>query len=119
MGDFTKGAQMEEKNMYTVKKPMTKTEIVTSLAEGTGLTKRQVNGLLNELAGLIGGELGNRGPGVFKLPRLLSARVVHKPATEARKGINPFTKQETVFQAKPARNVVKIVAMKGLKDTVA
>jgi nucleoid DNA-binding protein len=44
--------------------------------------------------------------------------VVRKPATKARKGINPFTKQETMFKAKPARNVVKIRALKALKDMV-
>ncbi len=110
---------MEDKKVVPVKKPMTKTEIVTLLAEKTGLTKRQVNELFNELTALIGWELGNRGPGVFKIPRLLSAKVVHKPATEAHKGINPFTKQEMVFQAKPARNTIKLAALKGLKDTVA
>ena len=43
---------------------------------------------------------------------------VNKPATKARKGINPFTKEETMFKAKPARNVVKIRPLKGLKDMV-
>jgi len=53
---------------------------------------------------------------VFNLPGLLKVMVVRKPATEARKGINPFTGQETIFKAKPARNVVKIRPLKGLKD---
>jgi hypothetical protein len=45
-------------------------------------------------------------------------KVIRKPKTKAHKGINPFTKEETVFKAKPARNVVKILPLKGLKDMV-
>ena len=97
---------------------MTKTEIVTSLSEATDLTKQQVARLFDELANLIERNLNEEGPGVFTIPRLMKIKVVRKPATEARKGINPFTKEETVFKAKPARNVVKILPLKGLKDMV-
>jgi nucleoid DNA-binding protein len=100
------------------KKPMTKTEITNALAEATDLTKQQVTKLLDELAQLIEQNLTEDGPGVFTVPGLMKIRVVRKPATEERKGINPFTKEETVFKAKPARNVVKIVPLKGLKDMV-
>jgi hypothetical protein len=44
--------------------------------------------------------------------------VQRKPATKARRGINPFTGEETIFKAKPARNVVKIRPLKNLKDMV-
>jgi nucleoid DNA-binding protein len=47
---------------------------------------------------------------------LVKIKVVHKPATKARKGINPFTKQEQMFKAKPARNVIKVRPLKALKD---
>ncbi len=67
---------------------------------------------------LIGKGLGKRGPGVFNVPGLMKVKVIRKPATKARKGINPFTKEETVFKAKPARNVVKIQPLKALKDMV-
>jgi nucleoid DNA-binding protein len=107
---------MQDQQAATPKKAMTKTEIVTSLAEATELTTQQVAGLLDELAKLIEKNLGEQGPGVFALPGLLKITVVRKPATEARKGINPFTKEETIFKAKPARNVVKIIPLKGLKD---
>ena len=70
------------------------------------------------LGTLIGKNLGKRGPGAFKLPGLMKVKVTRKPATKARKGINPFTKEETVFKAKPARNVVKILPLKALKDMV-
>src|SRR5208283_3249567 len=96
-------------------KPMTKTEIFTALAEATGLTKQQVGSLFDELSKLIGKNLGNDGPGSFAIPGLLNIRVVRKPATEERKGINPFTKEEMVIKAKPAKNVVKVTALKGLK----
>ena len=107
---------MEPQETATLKKPMTKTEIVASLSEATDLTKQQVAGLFSELANLIGRNLNEGGPGAFNILGLMKIKVVRKPATEARQGINPFTKEETVFKAKPARNVVKIVPLKGLKD---
>jgi nucleoid DNA-binding protein len=100
------------------KKPMTKTEIITALCEATELSKQQVSGLLDELGKLIGTNLNEAGPGVFNVPGLMKIKVVRKPATPERNGINPFTKEETVFKAKPARNVVKILPLKGLKDMV-
>ena len=50
------------------------------------------------------------------VPGLMKVTVVQKPAVAARMGINPFTKQEQMFKAKPARRVVKIRALKALKD---
>jgi nucleoid DNA-binding protein len=107
---------MTDSQAMTPKKPMTKTEIVASLAQATQLTPQQIAGVLDELGKLIGRNVGTSGPGVFTLPGLLKITVVRKPATEARKGINPFTKLETTFQAKPARNVVKVMPLKGLKE---
>lgn len=52
------------------------------------------------------------------MPGLLKIKVVKKPATKARKGINPFNGEETVFKAKPAHKVVKVLPLKGLKDMV-
>ena len=99
-------------------KAMTKTEILTSLAESTGLSKKEVASVFDDLGGLIGKNLGKRGPGVFNVPGLMKVKVIRKPATKARKGINPFTKEETIFKAKPARNVVKVLPLKALKDMV-
>ena len=111
-------AKRKAKKAAGAKKPMTKSEILTTLAENNGFTKKEVAGLFDELATLIGKNLGKRGPGVFTIPGLSKIRVVRKPATKARKGINPFTGEETVFKAKPARNVVKITPLKALKDMV-
>ena len=83
-------------------KSMTKTEIITALAETSQLTKQQVTSLLDGLATLIGQNLGEDGPGVFTIPGLMKLTVVHKPATEERQGVNPFTKEPMVFKAKPA-----------------
>lgn len=99
-------------------KAMTKTEVIATLAEGSGLTKQQVSGLLDQLAQLIVKNLKDGGPGVFTVPNLMRIRVNRKAATPERKGIHPITKQETIFKAKPARNVVKIQPLKPLKDSV-
>ena len=109
---------MEKREKDTPKKPMTKSEIITSLSEAADLSKQQVAKLFGELSYLIEKNLNDEGPGVFSVPGLMKIKVVRKPATEARKGINPFTKEETIFKAKPARNVVKILPLKGLKDMV-
>lgn len=100
------------------KKPMNKTEVLNALAERTGLTKQQVAGLMEQLGGLIKQNLSEEGPGVFTIPDLLQIKVVRKEAVPEHTGVNPFTKQEMVFKAKPAKNVVKLVALKGLKTMV-
>ena len=99
-------------------KSATKSEILGSLAESTGLTKKEVASVFEGLTGLIKKDLGRRGPGAFTIPGLIKLRVVRKPATKARKGVNPFTGEEMMFKAKPARNVVKAAALKALKDMV-
>ena len=104
--------------MKSNQKSMTKTEIITALAETSQLTKQQVTSLLDGLANLIGKNLGDDGPGAFTIPGLMKLTVVHKPATEEREGVNPFTKEPTVFKAQPASKKVKIQPLKALKDLV-
>ncbi len=99
-------------------KPQTKSQIMTALAEKTGLAKKDVQAVFDELSGLIKKDLGKRGPGQFSLAGLVKLKVVRKPATKARKGINPFSGEEMMFKAKPARNVVKALPLKALKDMV-
>lgn len=99
-------------------KPTTKTEIVNILAEKTGLTKKDIGNVFTELSTLLQKDLGSRGPGVFTVPGLVKLTVIKKPAVKARKGINPFTKEPTVFAAKPARKVVKAMVLKAVKDMV-
>lgn len=101
------------------KKPPTKSEIYTHLADSTGLTKKDVAAVFESLTGLIKKNLrGSAAPGLFTVPGLMKMRVVKKPATKARQGTNPFTGEEMMFKAKPASRTVKVAALKGLKDMV-
>ncbi len=97
-------------------KAPTKSEILTSVAGATGLSRKQVGSVMEAMHALIGKTIGRKGPGIFVMPGMFKITVIQKPATPARKGINPFTKQEQMFKAKPARKVVKIRPMKALKD---
>ncbi|HET7375874.1 MAG TPA: HU family DNA-binding protein [Anaerolineae bacterium] len=97
-------------------KRMTKSEFVTAVAKSSGLEKKQAVAALNAVNGVVAQQLKTKGEIV--LPGLLKLVVVKKPAVPAHKGINPFTKQETMFKAKPARKVVKARPVKALKDAV-
>ncbi len=99
-------------------KPMTKSEIVSGIAEATDLTKKDIGAVFEAMAGQIKKSLGRSGAGAYTVPGLMKLVVQRKPATKARKGINPFSGEETMFKAKPARNVVKIRPLKNLKDMV-
>jgi nucleoid DNA-binding protein len=99
-------------------KPMTKSEIVSGIADKTGLAKKDVNAVFEVMGTQIKKSLGKSGAGTYTVPGLMKLVVVRKPATKARKGINPFTGEETMFKAKPARNIVKIRPLKNLKDMV-
>ena len=98
--------------------PRTKSEIMGVLADTTGLSKKDVSNLFHSLSDLIGKDVGKKGCGLFTVPGLMKIRRVNRPATKARKGINPFTGEEVMFKAKPARNVVKVRPLKALKDMV-
>jgi nucleoid DNA-binding protein len=100
-------------------KPPSKTEIYASIADTTGLSKRDVGAVFDALNDQIKKALSRGGSKTFAMPGLCKIVVTHKPATKERKGINPFTKEETIFKAKPARNVVKIRPLKKLKDMVS
>jgi nucleoid DNA-binding protein len=97
---------------------MSKTEFVAHLAEKSGLSKKQAATALDTINAMVADQLGQHGPGEIVIPGLLKMNVVVKPATPEREGINPFTKQPTTFKAKPARKVVKVRPLKGLKDAI-
>jgi nucleoid DNA-binding protein len=102
----------------TSAKPMSKSEVVSGIAAVTGLTKKQVSSVFDAMSDQIKKSLGKSGTGIYMVPGLMKVFVIRKPATKAHKGINPFTKEETMFKAKPARNVVKVRPLKNLKDMV-
>jgi nucleoid DNA-binding protein len=107
------------RKVTAVKKPMTKANIMAEVAGNTGLTKKQVSSVFDELGILIERHIKKRSPRQFTLPGLLKIEVKRKPKTKARKGINPFTGESMMFKAKPARDVVKVRPLKALKDMVA
>lgn len=102
----------------SVSKPFTKGQLFTILAGRTGIQRKEISALFDELKAIIAAHIKKQGPGHFTLPGLLKLTVTHKPATKARKGINPFTGEEMMFKAKPARNVVKARPLKQLKAMV-
>ena len=96
---------------------MSKSQLVEKIATATELSKRDVKNVMDTLTDVGHKEL--KKAGVFLLPGWAKFVVVKKPATKARKGINPFTKEPTVFKAKPARKVVKARPVKAVKDAIA
>jgi nucleoid DNA-binding protein len=111
-----KAAAAPAKRAKTIKEAYTKSQLIAAVSDETELTKKQVTAVFSTLTDIIEGHIKRNGAGSFTLPGLLKMKVVRKPATKARKGINPFTGEETVFKAKPARNVVKILPLKAAKE---
>ncbi|ABD80173.1 HU family DNA-binding protein [Saccharophagus degradans] len=105
-----------EKKITAVKERYSKTQMLTQIAENTELTKKQVQSVLDELTDIIEGHVKKRACGEFVMPGLFKILTVKKPARKARKGINPFTGEETTFAAKPASIQVKIRPLKKLKE---
>ncbi len=99
-------------------KAMTKSALFQEIANSAKLTRKQVAEVFDALAKLVMRELGKKGPGSFTLPGMAKLKLVRKPATKARQGINPFTKEPQMFKAKPARNVVRIRPLKALNEKV-
>jgi len=107
---------MTTKKLTAISEPHTKAQLIAAIAEDTGLARRDVAGVFESLADQMNRHLKKRAAGTFTLPGLAKFSVITKKATKARKGTNPFTGQPTTFAAKPARRVVKIRALKGVKD---
>jgi nucleoid DNA-binding protein len=99
-----------------ISEKLTKTQIVGALADNTGLTKKQVSAVMDAMNNLIEGSIKKRGAGEFTIPGMMKITTVRKPAVKARKGINPFTGEETMFKAKPATTAVKIRPLKRMKE---
>ena len=94
----------------------TKSEIVAQICKDAELSSKQVAAVFESLNGQIKKSL--RSGGLFTLPGLLKLKVVKKPATKAREGINPFTKEKMIFKAKPASKKVRALPLKSLKAFV-
>jgi len=104
------------KKATALKQKMTKSQIMASIAESTGLSKKQVGSVMDEFHTLIERSIKKRSVGEFTVPGIMKITTVKKPARKARKGINPFTGEETMFKAKPASIAVKVRPLKKLKE---
>jgi nucleoid DNA-binding protein len=99
-----------------VKSVLSKSALVHHLAGTTGAAAKDVRAVIAALEETIRASISKKGPRTFVLPGILKITAVAVPAKPARKGINPFTGEETVFKAKPATVKVKVRPMKKLKD---
>ena len=119
MGKKQTGKQLEKaveaKKMKPVKTKLSKSQMFEALAEDSGVTKSEVKKVWGSLERLIEASICERGYGQFTLPGLMRVTTVRRPAIKARRGINPFTKEEIWFKAKPATTGVRIRALKKMK----
>ncbi len=102
-----------------IKDALNKSGLVAHLVEASGVAARDVRAVLSALEGAVAGSVHKKGAGTFTLPGILKISAVNVPAKPKRKGINPFTKEEQWFAAKPASVKVKVRPLKKLKDAAA
>src|SRR4051794_5633379 len=102
------------------KKAMTKSQFVAHIADKTGITKKQVDAVLDEIINVIEAQVSTKGPGKFVFPNLCRITVTRKPAVKGgEKKINRLTGDEYTTKDKPAYNQVKLRPVKALKDKLA
>ena len=102
-----------------IKEALSKSGLVAHIADATGVAAKDVRAVMAALEGAVHGSVSKKGAGSFTLPGLLKITSVSVPAKPKRKGINPFTKEEQWFAAKPATVKIKVRALKKLKDAAA
>lgn len=118
-GKSAKPTTSTSKKLPNVKDPMSKSSVIKAITDYTNLSRKEITSVFDSLTQIIEKHVKSGGPGKFVMPGLLKIVVVKKAATPARKGKNPFTGEEMMFKAKPARKVVKIRALRALKEMVA
>jgi nucleoid DNA-binding protein len=94
----------------------TKSEVMAHISKDTELSRKQVSAVFDSLSTIIKKSL--RSGGMFTVPGLMKLKVVKKPATKAREGVNPFTGEKMMFKAKPASKKVRVMPLKNLKAMV-
>ena len=99
-----------------IKEALSKSGLVAHLSDASGVAARDVRSVLAALEGAVSASVSKKGAGTFTLPGLLKINSVNVPAKPKRKGINPFTKEEQWFAAKPATTKIKVRPLKKLKD---
>ncbi|MEC7860072.1 MAG: HU family DNA-binding protein [Pseudomonadota bacterium] len=99
------------------KKQATKSAIFSHIANETGLTKKDISAVFDSLSNLIKKNLkGRNAPGMFTIPSLIKIKVSKRAATKTRQGVNPFSGKKMTIKGKPAKKVIKVAALKRLKD---
>lgn len=99
-------------------KKLTKSQFVAEVAQKSGLSRKDASAALDAINAVVIEQLGAKGPGEVVIPGLLKLNKVEKPAVPERQGVNPFTKEPTVFKAKPASRSVRARPVKALKDAI-
>lgn len=102
-----------------IKEALNKTGLVSYLVDASGVPAKDVRAVLAALEGAVAGSVHKKGAGSFTLPGLLKISAIQVPAKPRRKGVNPFTKEEQWFAAKPASTKIKVRPLKKLKDAAA
>lgn len=102
-----------------IKEALSKSGLVAHIADAASIAAKDVRAVLAALEGAVHASVSKKGAGSFTLPGLLKITAVSVPAKPKRKGINPFTKEEVWFAAKPASVKVKVRPLKKLKDAAA
>jgi len=104
------------KAMKAAKTGLTATAVYQSVADSSGVKRKDVKTVVEGYMGICASELKKTGN--FKIGQMIKMKLKQKPATPARKGVNPFTKEPCVFKAKPASKTVRALALKKLKDAI-
>ena len=107
------------KAMKPIKEALGKSALVAHIAEYTGVAAKDVRNVIAALESTVQASVSKKGAGSFTMPGLFKISATEVPARPARKGINPFTKEEQWFAAKPASVKVKVRPLKKLKDAAA
>lgn len=114
-----KAAPAKTAPLKAITAKQTKTQIIAAIADATGVSKKDVGAVFSTMAGMVEAHMKKNGSGEFTVPEVgVKIRRHKKPATKSRKMISPFTGEEITVKAKPARNTVKLTALKGLKESV-
>jgi nucleoid DNA-binding protein len=116
LGGFRHIVAFARINGATMATQMSKSQLIEKIATATEVSKKEVKGVMDALVDVGHKELKKNG--VFLVPGFAKFVVVKKPATKARKGTNPFTGEEMMFKAKPARKIVRARPVKAAKDAV-
>lgn len=112
-------AKAAPKKPKAIADKQTKAQVITSIADTTGLAKKEVAGVFAALGDLVAGHIQKKGSGEFVIPDTgVKIRRVVRPARKARMGRNPATGEEMKIAAKPASTTVKVTALKVLKEQV-